>query len=56
MTSQDIKLSIQNPASSYWLKNAVKSQDKRDIVDALRDSHILDLFLKAKAKEMGLPV
>ena len=51
MTSNEIRNSLNNPATSFWLKTAVKEMDKRDIVDALRDVNILKLYLEARLTE-----
>ena len=32
---------LANPATSNWLKNAITSARKRDVVDALNDAEIL---------------
>lgn len=37
-----------NPASSFWLRDAIDSSLKRDPVDALNDAEILVQLLKAR--------
>ena len=54
MTSAEIKKSFDNPATSYWLKNAISQADKRDILDAMLDADLLLCYLKTKAKEYGI--
>lgn len=51
MTSQEIKQSLQNPSTSYFLLNAIKAVDNRDALDAARDADILLLYCKARLLE-----
>lgn len=53
MTSQELKQSLQNPATSYWLLNAIKDveQKDRDVLDQARDADILRLFCTLRLKE-----
>lgn len=51
MTSQEIKQSLQNPATSYWLLRAMDAMDGRDVLDAARDADILLLYCKARLNE-----
>lgn len=39
---------VNNPSLSYWVKDAVKTVDERDPVDALRDITILKSFIENK--------
>lgn len=40
-----------NPSTSYWLKEALTSALKRDIVDAARDAELLSETLRIRANE-----
>lgn len=53
--SYDVKQRILNdPASSYWLQNALRGLEKRDPVDALRDTEALRHYVKSLLAEVGL--
>lgn len=52
MNSREFKLSLQNPATSYWLQNLIKTADWRDPVDALHDVSILKEYLEKKLDEL----
>ena len=54
MKSQEMRLSLNNPATSYWLNDALIKSDNRDIVDMLIDVSILKEYLVKRADEMGL--
>jgi len=43
---------LKDPASSYWLQNALRGLEKRDPVDALRDVEALRHYLKAVLNEV----
>jgi len=43
---------LNNQSVSYWLKDALKSADKRDICDALADAEALLGALQAKYAEV----
>jgi hypothetical protein len=48
---------LASPAASYWLKDAVRAAERRDIVDALRDAEQLAALIKARLGEtQGLPL
>ena len=51
MTSQEIKQSLQNPATSYWLLEAIKKADTKDALDMARDADILNLYCQARLNE-----
>ena len=39
---------LKDPATSYWLKNAIKTLLDRDIVDAINDAkHLHSLLIKS---------
>ena len=39
---------FKDPATSYWLKNAIKTSLDRDIVDAINDAkHLHSLLIKS---------
>ena len=42
----------QDPAASYWLKDAVKTLTDRDIVDALQDAEVLLKYAKLRWDEV----
>ena len=50
MTKWEIDLLLKDPTISYWLKDALVSAFKRDIVDAINDAHIL---LEALADDLS---
>lgn len=54
MTSQEIKLSLQNPTTSYWLLEAIKKADNRDALDMAQDADILNLYCQARLNETEL--
>ena len=39
---------LNDPAMSYWLKDAIKKSEQRDIVDALNDAEFLVGYLRQK--------
>ena len=51
-TSAEIIASLNNPATSYWLKDALETSLKRDPIDALMDVSILQEILKKRADEL----
>lgn len=46
MPTDKILDSLTNPATTYWLRDAIKSALSRDPVDALRDAEELVAFLQ----------
>ena len=44
---------VDDPAVSYWLKQAITELWKRDVVDALHDLDVLRELLKAKYSKAG---
>jgi len=54
MTSQDLKLSLQNPATSYWLLEQIKKADTRDALDMARDADILNTYCRMRLEETEL--
>jgi hypothetical protein len=53
MTSQEIKNSLSNPGTSFWLSAAIESADRRDCVDMAKDVDILKLYCDAKLDELN---
>lgn len=43
----DEKAILNSQSTSFWLKDAIKSTQKRDVVDALSDTEILLAILNA---------
>lgn len=39
---------LNDPAMSYWLKDAIKKAEQRDICDALNDAEFLVGYLRQK--------
>ena len=54
MTTAEIKQSLNNPATGFWLKKAISELDNRDVLDAAIDADILLCFCKNKLKENGI--
>ena len=52
ISSKEIRESLNNPATSYWLLKQLSESDKRDVVDMLIDVNILAEYLKKKADEL----
>ena len=44
---------LDDPAASYWLKDAIRAAAERDIVDALGDAEILFLMLRAEHDQLS---
>lgn len=51
MTSQDMKKSLQNPATHYWVLNRIKEIDNMDVLDAARDSDIVATYARLRLEE-----
>ena len=51
-TSKELIASLENPATSFWLKRAVSESMERDPVDALRDASILVEILEKYLQEV----
>ena len=51
-TSKELIASLENPATSFWLKRAVSESMERDPVDALRDASILVEILEKHLNEV----
>jgi len=43
---------MNDPSTSYWLKDSIKSALTRDIVDALTDAEMLVSILQQKCQEI----
>lgn len=43
---------LQNPGTSYWLRNAIGASLKRDPVDAANDAELLSLLLARRRDEI----
>ncbi len=41
---------VDDPSTSYWLKEQLEASKKRDMVDALRDAETLAACLKARVQ------
>tara|TARA_R110000772_G_scaffold15176_1_gene44094 strand:+ start:104 stop:292 length:189 start_codon:yes stop_codon:yes gene_type:complete len=50
MTKQDI---INSPSASKWLKAAIQTAERRDILDALRDAEALVQLLQEDCIKAG---
>ena len=46
---------INSPSTSFWLRDALLSSAKRDIVDALRDAETLTAVLQAELNAIQRP-
>jgi len=46
---------LRNPATSYWLRDAIQSALKRDAVDALADAELLTALLAQRLAELQAP-
>ncbi len=55
MTSKEIKQSLQNPSTHYWLLNAIRAVDSMDALDAARDTNILALYAKRRLETNTQP-
>lgn len=44
---------LNNPATSYWLKDAIKVAVKRDAIDALNDAETLVRVLQERARALA---
>lgn len=51
-TDEEIKRICQDPAVSFWLRDALVSALNRDPVDAANDAGLLSLVLDKRASEM----
>jgi hypothetical protein len=55
--TRTIRETLDNPCTSDWLKNALRSALQRDCVDASHDAEVLAMLLSARTDEMlGKPV
>ena len=50
-SDRDIQAIIANPATSYWLSDALKAALKRDPIDAAHDAEQLASLLTQRAQE-----
>jgi hypothetical protein len=50
-SDRDIQAIIANPATSYWLSDALKAALKRDTIDAAHDAEQLANLLTQRAQE-----
>jgi hypothetical protein len=46
---------LNDPAASYWLKDALRSALKRDIVDAANDAQVLAEVLADRCTDLTCP-
>ena len=44
----DEKILTDDPSTSDWLRNAIETSRRRDILDALRDAEVLVQVLRAR--------
>ena len=54
MTSKEILKSMDNPATSFWLKKALQEMSNRDVLDAAFDADLLLCFCKTRLNESGM--
>lgn len=55
--NRTIRETLDNPCTSYWLQDAIRSAMQRDCVDASHDAEVLAQLLGARADEaLGRPV
>ncbi|MCP4900094.1 MAG: hypothetical protein GY906_24250 [bacterium] len=47
-TRAEMQTMLDNPATSYWLRDALKSALRRDCVDAVHDAEILVTLLRKR--------
>lgn len=52
-TLPDIKTTLDDPATSYWLRDALRASLNRDPVDAANDAACLAGLLAARAANLG---
>ena len=50
-TEEQIRAILESPCTSYWLKDAIRSLDSRDCLDAARDADTLAWIASARAGE-----
>ena len=48
MLTHEIAAVLRDPATSYWLREAVQAANRRDPLDALRDAEMLVEMLQAR--------
>ena len=51
----DVLAVLANPATSYWLRDTIKSALQRDPVDALADAERLTALLSQRLAELQAP-
>lgn len=49
--STNIHAILEDPSTSYWLKDALTSALQRDIVDASQDAELLSQILRIRAND-----
>jgi hypothetical protein len=52
MLTPTINEVLNNPCTSYWLKDAIRTAFNRDILDALRDAELLAKLLDNRRAEI----
>lgn len=52
MTSKEMKASLKNPATSYWLLKAIEDVENRDALDMARDASILAEYCELRLNEL----
>jgi len=52
-TDAEIRVLLQDPSISYWLRNALTSALERDPVDAAADAGLLSAVLDRRADEIA---
>ena len=52
MKTPEIETVLQDPAASYWLKNALNSALQRDACDVVQDSAILAHLLQSRLERI----
>lgn len=50
-TEEQIRAILESPCTSYWLKDAIRSLESRDCLDAARDAETLAWIASARAEK-----
>lgn len=51
---KELQITLDSPAASYWLKDALAQLDKRDPVDALADAQALVYLMQQRMEEINM--
>jgi hypothetical protein len=52
-SDQEIQAAIQDPATSYWLRDALKAAMQRDPLDVANDAEFLAVIFAKRAQEQA---